>query len=78
LNSDEVEVKRLITVIILAISLVVSIPLCWMIAGCTTGQVTVKPSSLEDSYFPLLGNEGYDALHYHLDITPDFDAERLI
>jgi aminopeptidase N len=51
--------------------------LCWMIASCTTGQVTVKPSSLEDSYFPLLGNEGYDALHYHLDITPDFDAETL-
>jgi len=51
--------------------------LCWMIAGCTTGQVTVKPSSLGDSYFPLLGNEGYDALHYHLDITPDFDAETL-
>jgi hypothetical protein len=49
-----------------------------MIAGCTTAQVTVKPSSLEDSYFPLLGNEGYDALHYHLDITPDFDAETLI
>jgi len=43
----------------------------------STGQVTVKPSSLEDSYFPLLGNEGYDALHYHLDITPDFDAETL-
>ena len=48
-----------------------------MIAIYTTGQVTVKPSSLEDSYFPLLGNEGYDALHYHLDITPDFDAETL-
>ena len=43
----------------------------------STGQVTVKPSSLKDSYFPLLGNEGYDALHYHLDITPDFDAETL-
>jgi len=48
-----------------------------MTASCTTGQVTVKPSSLEDSYFPLLGNEGYDALHYHLDITPDYDAETL-
>jgi len=70
-------VKRLVTVIVLAISLLVSILLCWMIASCTTGQVTVKPSSLEDSYFPLLGNEGYDALHYHLDITPDFDAETL-
>jgi aminopeptidase N len=70
-------VKRLVTLIVLAISLLVSILLCWMIAGCTTGQVTVKPSSLEDSYFPLLGNEGYDALHYHLDITPDFDAETL-
>jgi aminopeptidase N len=51
--------------------------ICWIIALCTVGQVTVKPSSLEDSYFPLLGNKGYDALHYHLDITPDFDAETL-
>ena len=42
-----------------------------------TGRVKVEPSSLGDSYFPLLGNEGYDALHYHLDITPDFDAETL-
>jgi aminopeptidase N len=48
-----------------------------VIAICATGRVTVKPSSLEDSYFPLLGNEGYDALHYHLDITPDFDAATL-
>ncbi len=51
--------------------------LCWIIALCTTAQLTVEPSSLEDSYFPLLGNEGYDALHYHLDITPDFDAGTL-
>jgi len=48
-----------------------------VIAIYATGQVTVKPISLEDSYFPLLGNEGYDALHYHLDITPDFDAGTL-
>ena len=54
--------------------------LCLMIAAIviySTGQVTVKPISLEDSYFPLLGNEGYDALHYHLDITPDFDTGKL-
>jgi aminopeptidase N len=70
-------VKRLVTVITLAVLLLVSIPLCWMIAGRTTGRVTVKPSSLGDSYFPLLGNEGYDALHYDLDITPDYDAETL-
>jgi hypothetical protein len=70
-------VNRLVTVIVLAIFLLVSILLCGMTASCTTGQVTVKPSSLEDSYFPLLGNKGYDALHYHLDITPDFDAETL-
>jgi aminopeptidase N len=69
--------KRLVTLVIVAISMLVSILLCGMIAGCTTGQVTVKPSSLGDSYFPLLGNEGYDALHYDLDITPDFDAETL-
>jgi aminopeptidase N len=72
-----VHVKSLVTVAILAISLLVSILLCGINASSTTGEVTVKPSSLEDSYFPLLGNEGYDALHYHLDITPDFDAEAL-
>jgi aminopeptidase N len=70
-------VKRSVTLVILTSALLVSILLCWMIAGCTTGQVTIKPSSLGDSYFPLLGNEGYDALHYDLDITPDFDAETL-
>jgi aminopeptidase N len=70
-------VKRPVTLITLAVLLLVSVPLCWMIAGRTTGQVTVKPSSLGDSYFPLLGNEGYDALHYDLDITPDYDAETL-
>jgi len=47
------------------------------IAIYSTGQVTVKPTVLGDKYFPLLGNEGYDALHYHLDITPDFDTETL-
>ena len=43
--------------------------------ACT--GLPVEPSSLGDSYFPLLGNEGYDALHYELDITPDFSAETL-
>jgi aminopeptidase N len=70
-------VKRQLALVTIASFLVVSILLCWIVAGCMTGQVTVKPSSLGDSYFPLLGNEGYDALHYHLDITPDFDAETL-
>jgi aminopeptidase N len=56
--------------IVLLVLVLVGIPAC-------TGQVKVEPSSLGDSYFPLLGNEGYDALHYDLDITPDFDAETL-
>jgi len=71
------KMKRLVTLIVLTISLLVSILVIGMTAGCTTGGVAVKPSSLGDSYFPLLGNEGYDALHYHLDITPDYDAETL-
>jgi aminopeptidase N len=57
--------------------IVVLLGLCLLVAISITGRVPVKPSSLEDSYFPLLGNKGYDALHYHLDITPDFDAETL-
>ena len=74
---DGRRVKRPVSLIILTSCLLVSILVLGMTASCTTGQVTVKPSSLEDSYFPLLGNEGYDALHYHLDITPDYDAETL-
>ena len=63
---------RTYTTALLCLFLIIAV-----IAIYTTGQVTVKPISLEDDYFPLLGNEGYDALHYHLDITPDFDAETL-
>jgi len=64
---------RTYTTAVLCLFLIIAV-----IAIYTTGQVTVvKPISLEDSYFPLLGNEGYDALHYDLDITPDFDAETL-
>jgi aminopeptidase N len=74
---DGRKMKRLVTLIFLTTSLLVSILVFGMIAACTAGQVTVKPSSLEDSYFPLLGNEGYDALHYHLDIIPSYDAETL-
>jgi len=51
--------------------------LCLIIAVCITGLGTVRPGSLGDKYFPSLGNQGYDALHYDLDITPDFDAETL-
>jgi aminopeptidase N len=74
---DGRRMKRLITLMFLTGCVLVSILVFGMTSGCKTGQVTVKPSSLGDSYFPLLGNEGYDALHYHLDITPDYDAETL-
>lgn len=30
-----------------------------------------------DPYFPFLGNGGYDAQHYALDITPNFDTQEI-
>jgi len=45
--------------------------------GLVLAQNPVTQSSLGDSYFPELGNGGYDVQHYHLDITPDFEAETL-
>lgn len=35
-------------------------------AACTTGS-----SGIGDAYFPLMGNSGYDALHYELDLDLD-------
>lgn len=32
---------------------------------------------LEDPYFPQLGNEGYDVLHYQIDLTVDLAAQTL-
>src|SRR6478609_10330518 len=32
---------------------------------------------LEDSFYPNVGDPGVDALHYHLDIAWDADAEKL-
>lgn len=45
--------------------------------GLVLAQNPITQSSLGDSYFPELGNGGYDVQHYHLDITPDFEAETL-
>lgn len=36
------------------------------VAACTTGS-----SGIGDAYFPLMGNSGYDALHYDLDLDLD-------
>lgn len=56
----------------------IALLLCWCLIGLAIAQDgTVTQSSLGDSYFPELGNGGYDALHYHLDITPDMNAETL-
>jgi aminopeptidase N len=72
IDSRGVEVRRLILAFAIVLLLLVLV-----VPHAFTGRVKVEPSSLGDSYFPLLGNEGYDALHYHLDITPDFEAETL-
>lgn len=52
--------------------------LLWgVVVSVVWGQDGVTQSSLGDPYFPELGNGGYDALHYHLDVTPDFENETL-
>jgi aminopeptidase N len=71
MDSGGIEVRRIIRAF--AVGLLV---LALAGAPACSGP-TVEPSSLGDSYFPLLGNQGYDALHYDLDITPDFGAETL-
>ena len=53
--------------------------LCFLLL-CTpvfAQETLVSQDSLGDTYFDDLGNGGYDALHYHLDVTPNFDAETL-
>lgn len=49
----------------------------FLMLNSVLAQDNVTQRSLGDTYFPELGNGGYDALHYHLDITPDFDNETL-
>jgi len=49
---------------------------CFLLMSSALAQ-DVTQDSLGDTYFPDLGNGGYDALHYHLDVTPDFDTEIL-
>ncbi len=46
-------------------------------SGLSIAQNPITQSSLGDSYFPELGNGGYDVQHYHLEITPDFEVEAL-
>ncbi len=50
---------------------------CLLLISTAFAQDNVTQDSLGDTYFPDLGNGGYDALHYHIDVIPDFDAETL-
>jgi len=50
---------------------------CLLLITSVLAQDTVTQDSLGDLYFPDLGNGGYDSLHYHLQVTPDFEAETL-
>lgn len=40
-------------------------------------NATIGASGVNDPYFPDLGNGGYDAQHYHLDIDVDFENREL-
>ncbi len=49
-------------------------------AGATTGCLApglAHPDSIGDPYYPQLGNAGYDAQHYTLDLTADVAANTL-
>lgn len=52
--------------------------LCFIVMmNSVFAQDNVTQHSLGDTYLPELGNGGYDALHYHLNVTPDFETETL-
>ena len=42
-----------------------------------TEQATIGSDGGGDPYFPLLGNGGYDVLHYTLDLAVDMDADTI-
>jgi aminopeptidase N len=55
------------------LSLLVPISLVLMafITGATTADATAGAAGVGDPYFPELGNGGYDALHYTIDLDAD-------
>ena len=42
-----------------------------LLAGCATGSYMSGADGIGDRYYPLLGNGGYDALHYTLELFID-------
>ena len=42
-----------------------------LLAGCATGYYMSGADGIGDRYYPLLGNGGYDALHYTLELFID-------
>lgn len=52
---------------------------CLSISGLVLAQDTPRPGAdgIGDSFYPLLGNGGYDALHYTIDLTVDMDTNRV-
>lgn len=63
--------KRNSIVITLMLTLIVSI--CSACATKTVAIGIVGEAGLGDPYFPALGNGGYDALHYSIDLDVDMD-----
>jgi aminopeptidase N len=54
---------------------------CPVVIPGTDGEVQTEPEpghiGLEDPYFPELGNEGYDAQHYTIELSVDLDAQEI-
>ena len=46
--------------------------------GVALGVSGVGSSSLGDAYFPSLGNGGYDAQHYTIDLSVNVDADSVV
>jgi aminopeptidase N len=54
---------------------------CPVVVPGTDGETQTNPEpghiGLEDPYFPELGNEGYDAQHYSIELSVDMDAQEI-
>jgi aminopeptidase N len=52
---------------------------CLLAFGVAFGQDAPQPgsASMGDSYYPALGNGGYDVLHYTLDLAVDMDTNHI-
>ena len=56
--------------------LVLVLPVLWLV-GCRTASYPPGAEGIGDAYYPQLGNGGYDALHYTLELAIDPQSNTL-